>query len=83
MKIRGHYQESRLRSGARWRGHINKPHNESVRTLIETRRLILPPFESDDVEAAFAWFGDPFWFANTPAHREINNIATAISPPFC
>jgi hypothetical protein len=23
------------------------------------------------------------WFAKTPADREINNIAAAISPPFC
>ncbi len=35
MKSRGHYQESRLRSGARWRDHINKPCNEPVRA---TRR---------------------------------------------
>ena len=25
----------------------------------------------------------PLWFAKTPARREINNIAAAISPPFC
>src|SRR5437667_10226065 len=31
----------------------------SVRATIETRRLVLRPFESGDVEAAFAWFGDP------------------------
>ncbi len=58
MKSRSHYQESRLGSGARWRGHINKPCNEPVRTTIETRRLILRPFEPGDVEAAFGWFGD-------------------------
>jgi hypothetical protein len=23
------------------------------------------------------------WFAKTPADREINNIAAAVSPPFC
>jgi hypothetical protein len=23
------------------------------------------------------------WFAKTPARREINNIAAAVSPPFC
>jgi [ribosomal protein S5]-alanine N-acetyltransferase len=38
-----------------------------VRTLIETRRLILRPFESDDVEAAFAWFGDPIVMHFTPS----------------
>jgi hypothetical protein len=54
MKSRGRYQENRLRSGAPWRGHINKPYNGPVRTSIETRRLILRPFESGDVEAAFA-----------------------------
>ena len=32
----------------------------------ETRRLILRPFESDDVEAAFAWFGDPIVMRFTP-----------------
>src|SRR6266702_2298371 len=30
MKSRGRYQESRLRSGARWRGHINRPCNEAA-----------------------------------------------------
>ena len=29
-----------------------------MRTRIETRRLILRPFEPADVEAAFEWFGD-------------------------
>ena len=38
-----------------------------MRTLIETRRLILRPFESDDVEAAFAWFGDPIVMRFTPS----------------
>jgi len=37
-----------------------------VRTTIETRRLILRPFEADDVEAAFAWFGDPIVMRFTP-----------------
>src|SRR3989442_11569302 len=59
MKSRRRYQESRLKSGARWRSHINKPDDEPVRTTIETPRLILRLFESGDVEAAFAWFGDP------------------------
>ena len=66
MKSRGRYPESRLRSGAQRRGHINKPFNESLRTSIETRRLILRPFESGDVEAAFAWFGDPIVMRFTP-----------------
>ena len=26
---------------------------------LETKRLILPPFELSDVQAAFVWFGDP------------------------
>src|SRR6266481_9703405 len=67
MKSRGRCQESRLRSGAQRRGHINKPYNEPLRTSIETRRLILRPFESDDVEAAFAWFGDPIVMRFTPS----------------
>ncbi len=67
MKSRGRYQESRLRSGAQWRDHINKPYNEPVRTSIETRRLILRPFESGDVETAFAWFGDPIVMRFTPS----------------
>src|SRR6266404_5318070 len=66
MKSRSCYQESRLRAGARWRGRINKPCNGPVRTTIETRRLILRPFEADDVEAAFAWFGDPIVMRFTP-----------------
>jgi RimJ/RimL family protein N-acetyltransferase len=37
-----------------------------VRTLIETGRLILRPFESGDVDAAFAWFGDPIVMRFTP-----------------
>jgi hypothetical protein len=66
MKSPGRYQESRLRSGAPWSGHINKPSDGPVRTSIETRRLILRPFESGDVEAAFAWFGDPRVMRFTP-----------------
>jgi len=38
-----------------------------VRTSIETSRLILRPFESGDVEAAFTWFGDPIVMRFTPA----------------
>ena len=37
-----------------------------MRTSIETSRLILQPFESGDVEAAFAWFGDPTVMRFTP-----------------
>jgi RimJ/RimL family protein N-acetyltransferase len=37
-----------------------------VRTTIETSRLILRPFESGDVDAAFAWFGDPIVMRFTP-----------------
>jgi RimJ/RimL family protein N-acetyltransferase len=35
-------------------------------TTIETRRLILRPFESGDVELAFAWFADPIIMRFTP-----------------
>jgi len=34
---------------------------------METRRLILRPFESEDAEAAFVWFGDPIVMRFTPA----------------
>ena len=37
-----------------------------MRTTIETRRLILRPFESGDAEAAFAWFGDAIVMRFTP-----------------
>jgi hypothetical protein len=37
-----------------------------VRTAIETRRLILHPFESGDAEAAFARFGDAIIMCYTP-----------------
>src|SRR5713101_1793876 len=50
MKNRSRCPENRRRFGAQWRGHINKPCNEPVRTTIETSRFILRPFESDDVE---------------------------------
>ena len=66
MKSRGRYQESRPRSGAQWRGHINKAYNEPLRTSIETRRLILRPFESGHVETAFAWLGEPIVMRFTP-----------------
>src|SRR6266404_8290305 len=66
MKSRSCYQESRLRAGARWRGRINKPCNGPVRTTILTRRLMLLSFQADDVEADFAWFGDPIVMRFTP-----------------
>jgi ribosomal-protein-alanine N-acetyltransferase len=37
-----------------------------VRATIETSRLILRPFESGDVEAAFTWFGNPIVMRFTP-----------------
>ena len=37
-----------------------------MRATIETSRLILRPFESSDVETAFAWFGDPIVMRFTP-----------------
>ncbi len=37
-----------------------------MRTTIETPRLILRPFESGDVEAAFEWFGDSIVMRFTP-----------------
>jgi ribosomal-protein-alanine N-acetyltransferase len=38
-----------------------------VRATMETSRLILRPFESGDVEAAFGWFSDPTVMRFTPA----------------
>ena len=37
-----------------------------MRATIDTSRLILRPFESDDVEAAFGWLGDPTVMRFTP-----------------
>jgi len=37
-----------------------------VQTTLETNRLILRPFESGDVQAAFGWFGDPAVMRFTP-----------------
>lgn len=37
-----------------------------MRSRIETRRLVLRPFEPADVEAAFGWFGDPTVMRFTP-----------------
>ncbi len=37
-----------------------------MKAKLETSRLILRPFESSDVEAAFGWFGDPIVMRFTP-----------------
>lgn len=37
-----------------------------MKATLETSRLILRPFESGDVEAAFGWFGDPIVMRFTP-----------------
>ncbi len=37
-----------------------------MKATLETSRLILRPFESRDVEAAFSWFGDPIVMRFTP-----------------
>jgi len=37
-----------------------------VQTTLETNRLILRPFKSGDVRAAFGWFGDPIVMRFTP-----------------
>ncbi len=43
-----------------------------MRTTIETSRLILRPFESGDVGAAFAWFGDPIVMRFTPTGPDVS-----------
>lgn len=37
---------------------------------IETKRLILRPFETSDAESAFAWFGDPTVMRFTPTRHD-------------
>ncbi len=37
-----------------------------MQATLETSRLILRPFQSGDVEAAFGWFGDPVVMRFTP-----------------
>jgi RimJ/RimL family protein N-acetyltransferase len=37
-----------------------------MQNRIETSRLVLRPFETSDVEAAFGWFGDPIVMRFTP-----------------
>jgi ribosomal-protein-alanine N-acetyltransferase len=49
-----------------------------MRTSIETRRLILRPFESGDVEAAFAWFGDPIVMRFTPTGADTSIEQTKV-----
>src|SRR5258708_7145986 len=39
---------------------------QPLRATIETSRLILRPFESGDVGAAFTWFGNPIVMRFTP-----------------
>ena len=41
-----------------------------MQVTLETSRLILRPFESGDVEAAFGWFGDPIVMRFTPSGPE-------------
>ena len=38
-------------------------------TVIETPRLLMRPFELADVDAAFAWFGDPQVMRHTPTEE--------------
>jgi hypothetical protein len=40
-------------------------------------------FDYLTIDPADHYLISTLWFAKTPAHREINNIAAAISPPFC
>ncbi len=46
---------------------------QQMQTRMETRRLILRPFEPADLEAAFGWFGDPvvMWFTVTSPDKSI------------
>jgi RimJ/RimL family protein N-acetyltransferase len=52
-----------------------------MRTRIETRRLILRPFEPADVEAAFVWFGDPvvMRFTVTGPDKSIEQTRTRLT----
>ena len=45
----------------------------------------LNKFNDELLEAGvlIGYDGLHLWFAKTPADREINNIAAAVSPPFC
>lgn len=54
---------------------------QQMRTRIETRRLILRPFESADVEAAFGWFGDPvvMRFTVTGPDKSIEQTRTRLT----
>jgi hypothetical protein len=44
---------------------------------IETVRLILRPFEEDDLREAFAWFGDPLAMRFTPTGPDLDMAQTA------
>lgn len=54
---------------------------QRMRTRIETRRLILRPFEPADVEAAFGWFGDPvvMRFTCTGPDKSIEETRTRLT----
>jgi hypothetical protein len=45
--------------------------------------LAVPYLPGPEKTKALAMPGHDLLFAKTPARREINNIAAAISPPFC
>jgi Acetyltransferase (GNAT) domain len=54
---------------------------QRMRTRIETRRLILRPFEPADTEAAFGWFGDPvvMRFTVTGPDKSIEQTRTRLT----
>ncbi len=54
---------------------------QRMRVRIETRRLILRPFEPGDVEAAFGWFGDPvvMRFTRTGPDRSIGETRARLT----
>ena len=43
-----------------------------MRATLETNRLVLRPFASADVEAAFVWFGDPVVMRFTPTGADLS-----------
>jgi ribosomal-protein-alanine N-acetyltransferase len=45
--------------------------------LLETKRLVLRPFETSDAEVAFGWFGDPVVMQFSPAGPDTNLEQTA------
>jgi [ribosomal protein S5]-alanine N-acetyltransferase len=52
-----------------------------MRTRIETRRLILHPFEPGDAPTAFGWFGDPTVMRFTPTgpDKSVEQTKTRLS----